>query len=86
MKILDAFFKKKEDMEEKKVENVKKDGWTEIQRVDGSLLKIKPKYDVLGNRIYRTIYDDEINEVYNFERYDVMDRKTNKWLLYRKNL
>ena len=86
MKILDALFKKKEDMEEKKVENVKKDGWTEIQRVDGSLLKIKPKYDVLGNRIYRTIYDDEINEVYNFERYDVMDRKTNKWLLYRKNL
>lgn len=86
MKILDAFFKKKEDMEEKKVENVKKDGWTEIQRVDGSLLKIKPKYDVLGNRIYRTIYDDEIDEVYNFERYDVIDRKTNKWLLYRKNL
>lgn len=86
MKILDSLFKKKENMEDKKVKNMEDNSWVEIQRMDGTLLKIKPKYDVLGNRIYRTIYDDEINEIYNFERYDVVDREKNRWLLHRKNL
>ena len=75
MSFIDSLFGKKNTKTDSKVlDEIKLQYGAQFKREDGSRLYLKPKLDVVGNKLYKSLYDKDVDLIYNFQRFDVLER------------
>ena len=78
MSFINSLFSKKNTKTDSKVmDEIKLQYGAQLKREDGSRVFIKPKLDVVGNKLYKSLYDKDVDLVYNFQRFDVFERIKN---------